>query len=75
MLDEEIIHRACALLGLQYSDALCLGGYNQNVFEVGQDQKYIIKILEQAVTSESSLRSELEWMSLIDGSPLLNVSL
>jgi Ser/Thr protein kinase RdoA (MazF antagonist) len=65
MLEEGIINKSLDLLGLRPSDAICLGGYNDNVFEVGRDEKYIIKILEQAVTPESSLRSELELIDFL----------
>lgn len=63
MVSDQVKDQVFAQLGCQSSEARLLGGYDQHVFEVIHCGKpMVVKIMDGAMTSESSVLSECEWL-------------
>ncbi|GIP23167.1 phosphotransferase enzyme family protein [Paenibacillus sp. J22TS3] len=65
MISQVVTNEVFARLGIHPLDTKLLRGYNDNVFEAGQNEKFIVKILEKSVSSELSLLAELEWLNYL----------
>ncbi|SFM28302.1 Phosphotransferase enzyme family protein [Paenibacillus sp. 1_12] len=65
MVNETIKNEVFAQLGIPPTDTKLLGGYNGNVFEVGRNVKFVVKILERSVNPVNSQISELEWLAYL----------
>ncbi|MCM3781570.1 phosphotransferase [Neobacillus mesonae] len=62
----ELIKEVLSLLDLDHSDYKLIGGYNNNVFEVGSNKTtFIVKILEDCVVSEQISLAESEWLNYL----------
>lgn len=64
-MGHKLIKEVLTLLDIDPSDYKLIGGYNRNVFEVGSNEKFIIKILEKSVVNESISLAELEWLDYL----------
>lgn len=56
---------AGALLEFKPEDAVCLGGYHNNVYEVIADQPLVVKFLETETNGGESLIAEMNWLSFL----------
>ncbi|WP_282940246.1 phosphotransferase [Paenibacillus sp. RC67] len=65
MISEEVLTEVLSQLQCPPSCAELLGGYNDNVFEVGREEKIVVKIMESSVYSYASQRAELEWLDYL----------
>ena len=64
-MEQELIKEVLSLLDLDQSHYKLIGGYNNNVFEVGSNKEIIVKILEDCVVSERILLAESEWLEYL----------
>ncbi|OKP79991.1 hypothetical protein A3844_27690 [Paenibacillus helianthi] len=64
-MEQGLIKEVLSLLDLDLSDYKLIGGYNNNVFEVGSNTKFIVKILEDSVVSELKSLAESEWLDYL----------
>lgn len=62
MVDSSVILEICRLLDCSVDGVRCLGGYNNNVYEVKADKPMVVKMFDRASISQEQLMSEIEWL-------------
>ncbi|MFE4712314.1 phosphotransferase enzyme family protein [Paenibacillus sp. NPDC056722] len=65
MIHQTIVSEMISQLGISPAEVKLLGGYNDNVFEAGAKDPFIVKIVEKTNHSERDTLSELEWLEYL----------
>lgn len=62
MVASSAIQEICSFLNCSVDGVKCLGGYNNNVYEVNWDKPMVVKMFDRASISQEQLDTEIEWL-------------